>query len=514
MMLAAGLALLLATASSAGLDEARRAFAAGDFTTAERLALAAATGGESAAALYLAGLARFRGGRPAEALEALDRAEAGADSTAAWRFNRGACLYELGRYGEAEASFLAAAADPALAPVALVNAGFAALDGGAPERARALAARAAALGDGPSRALVEELESALAPGPPPSSPPPAEPAPPTPFGLAARVEVGWDGDASRASTGAVERPGSATPVGSALATAWLGAEGRAAAGGLTLAAGYELTQVAYLAEAAEDYGVQEHDLVLALRARPAPTLQLELALTGQYALVGRSRLRGLQAAGGARLAAALQPSSGQTSRAELSVTAKDGLGSEFASLDGTRLEAAASHELRWAALTLRGGYRYQLERIGVAVTALPPVPPGSPMCPAGCAAADVERLSYAGHTGWLAVRLEPRPWLRLDLLGGVEGRRALEDLRTVLTPAGGLPFTASLRRRADLRGFGSESLAVRLAPRLSLSVRHDWLANRTELDPVLAGMAAGGRAGTVVSTWEKHVLGAGLTLEW
>lgn len=509
MTLAAALALLLATAPPGDLDEARRAFAAAEYATAERLALAAAAEGGGAPALYLAGLARFRAGRPAEALEALDQAEAGADSAGAWHYNRGACLYELGRHAEAEAAFLQAAAEPTLAPLALVNAGFAALDGGATDRARRAAARAREVAAGPSLELVEELEAALAPGagaagsPPPAARPPAPPA--EALTVSASAGAGWDSDASRAGTGAVQRPGSVARVASGLAAAWLAAEGRLAAGGLTLAAGYGLSQVAYLASEAEDLSVQEHDLVLALRARPA-ALQLELALTGQYALAGLSGLRGLQATAGGRLAAAIELAEGQTTRAELSLTGKDGQGREFAALDGSRLEAAASHEGRWASLTVRGGYRFQLERIGV-VTSTAPLGPG------GGTVIDVERLSYAGHAGWLAVRLEPRPWLRLDLLGGVEGRWALEDLRSVATAPDGTPLGVSLRRRSDLRGFGSEALGLRLATWLSLTLHHDWLANRTQLDPAQATMGPGGRR-VAVSTWEKHLVGAGVALAW
>jgi len=520
MRLAAALALGLATASPGGLDEARRAFAAADYATAERLALAAAAEGDGASALYLAGLASFRDGRPAEALEALDRAEAGADSAAAWHFNRGACLYALGRHAEAEAAFLEAAAAPDLAPLALVNAGFAALDGGAAGRARALAARARALADGPQLGLVEELEQALAAGSGPATPtlptppsPPASAAPaPGPFSLSAHAEVGWDSDASRAGSGAVERPGSVSRVASSGATAWLAAEGRAGSANLGVAAGYAFSQVAYQALAARDYSVQQHDLLLALRARPAAALQLELALTGQYALAGLSDLRGLQAAGGARVAAALQVTERQTTRAELSLTAKDGQGAEFASLDGSRLEAAASHQLRWDALTLRGGYRFQLERIGVVTTMTParfPLGTGEMLG----TITDTERLSYAGHAGWLGVRLEPWSWLRLDLLGGVEGRWALEDLRTVVAPNGFPPRTV-LRRRTDLRSFGGEALELHLAPWLSLTLRHDWLATRTQLDQVGLELGSGPRIGKIVTTREKHVLGAGLALEW
>lgn len=527
MTVAAALALLLATGSTAGLDEAHRAFAAADYPAAERLALAAAEGEDRPAALYLAGLARFRAGRPAEALEALDQAEAGADSPAAWRFNRGACLYELSRYAEAEAAFLSAASSPAFEALALVNAGFAALDGGAPGRAAAHAALARARASGQALVLVEELEAALAqpageaPALPagqaparPGAEPPASPSP-SAWSLAAHLEGGHDDDASRAATGAVERPGSSTRVPSPFAAASASGEWRTVFPGATLAAGYGLAQTLYLDEAAEDYDVQQHDLLLAARARPIPSLQLELALTGQYALAGRSNRRGLQAAGGGRLAAALASGDRQVTRAEVSLTAKDGRGAEFVTLDGSRLEATASHELTWDRLAVRGGYRFQLERIGTATTALPSVPPGTALCPFGCAAADVERLSYAGHTGWLSLHLTPFDWLRVDLLGGAEGRLALSTLRTVLTPAGGTAFTAGTRQRSDLRGFGAESAALRLAPWLWLTLRHDWLANQTRLTPVQAGMGPGSHGNlTTVTRWGKQVLSVGLAAAW
>lgn len=529
MIPAAAVALLLATAIPGGLDEARRAFAAGDHPSAERLALeaAAAGGPDEAAARYLAGLASFRAGRPAEALALLDASPDGADAAAAWHFNRGACLYELGRNGEAEAAFLEAARDPAFEALALVNAGFAALDAGAPGRARALAARARAVG-GPATALVDELEQALAAGdgastsapapaaPPASTPPPgstAGPAAASPwsFSAGAGAELGYDDDALRAGTGAVERPGTVARVGSGVALAWLGGEARLATGGLTLAAGYGAAHAAYLAAAAEDHGTQQHEVLLALRGSPAGPLWLELALTGQYALAGSASLRGLQAAGGARLSAALELAPGQVTRAELSFAGKDGQGAEFASLDGSRLEAAASHEARLGWLTASGGYRFRLERIGEVRTALPPLPSCAGV---GCSVTEVEPLSYQAHGGWLAARVEPAGRLRLELLVGIEGRLGLEDVYTLLEPLSGAPpMRANVRRRSDLRGFGGEALTWHAAPFADLTLRHEWLANHTTLGRTAGGAGGPGRGGAE-STWDKHVVTAGLSVTW
>lgn len=164
MMLAPVLALLALSATGASLTEAQQAFAEGRYEGAEQLALHAAHPPQEGAALYLVGLSRFRSGRPAEALEALDAAAQAEDAPekASWSFNRGACLYELGRFEEAEQSFLQAAADETLSRVAWVNAGFAALDAGFPERAAQWAARAKAGAAERELALVEELLSEVA----------------------------------------------------------------------------------------------------------------------------------------------------------------------------------------------------------------------------------------------------------------------------------------------------------------------------------------------------------------
>lgn len=159
MMVVPMLALVVLAATGDSLSEAQQAFAEGRYAGAEQLALQAAQPPQQGAALYLVGLARFRAGRPAEALEALDAAGQAQDAPepAPWNFNRGACLYELGRFEEAEQAFLQATADESLSRVAWVNAGFAALDAGSPERAAQWAARAKAGAAGRELALVEEL---------------------------------------------------------------------------------------------------------------------------------------------------------------------------------------------------------------------------------------------------------------------------------------------------------------------------------------------------------------------
>jgi Flp pilus assembly protein TadD len=147
------------------LSQAREAFTRGDYVEAEQLGLAAAAAPpHQGAALYEVGLARFRAGRPAQALEALDAAGRAEDAPdrPMWQFNRAACLYQLGRFLEAEGAYLEAArGDIALAPLAFTDAGFAALDRGDLARARTLAAHARRMATGRTQELVDDLEASV-----------------------------------------------------------------------------------------------------------------------------------------------------------------------------------------------------------------------------------------------------------------------------------------------------------------------------------------------------------------
>jgi len=164
MMVAPALTLVAMLVAADPLAEAKQAFSEGQYAQAEQLALQAAQPPQQGTALYLVGLARFRAGRPAEALEALDAAGGAEDAPerAGWSFNRGACLYALERFAEAEQAFLEATADESLARVAWVNAGYAALDAGSPERAAQWAERASPGASEREAVLVEELRSLVA----------------------------------------------------------------------------------------------------------------------------------------------------------------------------------------------------------------------------------------------------------------------------------------------------------------------------------------------------------------
>jgi tetratricopeptide (TPR) repeat protein len=154
-------ALLVAVTPAEALVQAQAAFSRHDYLTADTLATQAAQGTHRGAALYLAGLSRFRSGRPREALDALDEAGRSADppEPGLWHYNRAACLYDLERFAEAEIEYQQAATlDRSIATVSLVNAGFAALDAGAAERATALAQRARETASDGAFDLVVDLE--------------------------------------------------------------------------------------------------------------------------------------------------------------------------------------------------------------------------------------------------------------------------------------------------------------------------------------------------------------------
>jgi hypothetical protein len=524
MMLATALALLVASASADPLGEARAAFASGDYARAEALALQA-DGVDRAPARYLAGLARFRQGRFAEALEALDAAAAGADSPAAWRFNRAACLSALGRHAEAEAAYLEAARDPSYAPLALTEAGWAALAAGASGRARDHAARARAVAAGDAVALVTALEqelSAEAGGPGSQALDVATAAPPAPavsWEGGVRLDGGWDGDALQTASSWLERPGAAiatAPSAFAAVAAW--AVGRGALGGGTLEGGYAFGQLAYLATEAEDRSVQTHDLAFAFRASPRPGLQLEAGLAGQLALAGLQDLRGMQLAGGAWTGARQQAGSHAALLAELVWTAKRGLSDEFEYLGGTTLLASLGAEGSWEAVTVRAGYRYQLEQIGELTAPMPPAlvtqrcPPGR-TCTGGV---EVQPVSFTGHAGWGWVQVRPTRWLRFDLEGVLQRRDYLHDAYGELTILGLGAVVINSRSRDDWRWATGAAATATLAPGLSVTLRHAWQGGEYTLTP--QGLRAGGgpmmAAAPEVGRWDKQVLQVGLTCAW
>jgi tetratricopeptide (TPR) repeat protein len=474
----AALAIVLA----AGLPDAQAAFARGEYAEAEAIALAAAQPPQEGAALNLAGLARFRAGRPAAALEALDQAARSADApeAARWHFNRGACLYELGRFAEAEQEYLAAASDPALAAVALVNAGFAALDGGSSERARSLAERARAADSGAADELISDLEAHAAD---------AIVSPPMPQALSLRIDgaqprgpaplswqgvltvgAGFDSDALQSGLAQPgygrqsERTPSAVAVGN-LDLAWrVSPDARVS---------YGFDQLSFLSPSASERSLQQHAFAGTMEVRAADRLRLGGTLGAQLIFVGVSKFRGLQASAGSGAWAILEESDLTSTRVDLGFARKSGL-SEFGYLSGNRIEAGLSQELRFGATTISAGYWLRDEDIGSLRESSPWWGP-----------ADVIPFGYLGHTFWGSLRLTPLERLRIELSSGVELRG----------------YAGS--RRDDQRFFGSATGSLQLWRGFSLALRYDLLVNRSNQDSRSSGQ-----------TYDKRVLTLGTSFAW
>ena len=152
------------------LDRAREALARGDHAEARRIATAyVAVRGDDADGWTVLGLIDYEAGELELALAQFGRAlrlmRSDDPARAIVAFNRASCHFEMGRFDEAEDGFgHVGKGEPPLAVLALVNAGFAALEQGAKERARAYLRRAQALdGDGSLADAREELAAALRP---------------------------------------------------------------------------------------------------------------------------------------------------------------------------------------------------------------------------------------------------------------------------------------------------------------------------------------------------------------
>lgn len=562
--------LLLAAAAAAGngLSAAEAAFARGEYPEAERLALAAARPPRTGAALYLAGLARFRSGHPAAALTALDAAGRSADPppSALWQFNRGACLYELGRMEEAEAAFLAAAADRSLAPTALAQAGFAALGAGAPDRARALAARARPLATGAALGLLADLEAELAAEG--GAAPARRAATEHQAGIAAydagdfaealarfrrSAELDPGSGQSRIMAGAAawrlgSREEARTELRSALALpldagdarvardyleqvapglasrgeGWeLGARagggaddnvrqsgsagalefapvdsGKLSSGFATAGAGlarrwrtgeqafaevtWRLDQLAYAADAAADYSLQQQALTAALEVSVSDRLRVGALAGGNAAFTGLSRFRLLQGGGSGAAWLELDLGAAGTSRLGLGLSGK-ATRPEFGYLQGWRAEASVSHAQRLGALSLEGSYHFRLERLGW-LTQATHLPLPRDLCMLGCLDQRYRvPFGYASHALSLSAGASLGSQLRAGAAAGLEWRDYLEQSVLLVKLGDGSERRLDAKTRHDLRPFGTLLGTWRPRQALELTLRYDLLVSRSNV---------------------------------
>ncbi len=158
------LTVLAQDSVASNIAAARRALEGHEWDRAAALAaLASARAGDSADAAMVVGLARFRAHEPALAIAPFARAVALDPASATLRFNLAAALYQAGHFADAEGAYLAAATrDEHLAPLALLDAGMAMLDGGHPDRAlpHLLAAEKAARAAG-QKPVADEARSMI-----------------------------------------------------------------------------------------------------------------------------------------------------------------------------------------------------------------------------------------------------------------------------------------------------------------------------------------------------------------
>jgi tetratricopeptide (TPR) repeat protein len=562
--------IALALAAAVALSPAQQAFDRGDYARAEALALAEAPTGAS---LYLAALARFRAGDPQAALELLRRAGRAQDppSPALWHFNQAACLYELGRFREAESEYLKAAEDGSLTVVALVDAAFAALDGGSPPRAKELAARArAGASDERALELLADLDAHLAGAEreksvaeykdgldaydagnyvtarerflraaalDPSDGRSRIMAAASAFRLgardAAREELDralmlhldeadvqtaraylnllgdarrWEGTARLAAgfdsnpqqTGLLqpnEFPGQTTTGGSALTTAEVSLSWRTPPRDdeVKLEFDYGLSQIAYVEQAAADRSLQQHLASLSLQSPLTKELRGGLLLGGEMDFTGLGGFRGLQ--GAARFGGwlSLEETLLTSTRVDLAVSRKEGMGSEFNYLTGNRVDAAVTQDMLIGAFTLDVGYAFRLEDIGSAPTCLQ-------SGPGACTNPPVEAFGYTSHTLWFAMRTQPVQPLTLEFVSGLDLRAYADAAQT---------FAGSTRtfspQRDDQFFFGSATASFRVSSKLALSLRYD-LVNNASNSP--SSSASGTRS------YMKSVLSLGTLFWW
>lgn len=350
-------------------------------------------------------------------------------------FNRGACLFQLARFEQAEQAFRSAAEAPgsqgepsaaALGGLAWLNAGYAALELGAAARARAHLERARQADvDGALDELLAELGAELAPAAAEIEPEPGlaayragvsayergqrEPAQEQlqralqrgleperqaaarllldaiagglraqgpGLALEAAVGGGYDSNVVRTGIGAaaplmVETPERGSPL---LYAEFVLGYGLGAAPWLSLRAEYGLSQLLYTRGAFDLFNSQDHGLELAAELRPAPWLRLGVAGLGELAFAGLRDFRLLTRSAGLRSWLAWAP--GLRHEFKLSgrfrrVAVADG---RFDYLGGRSWELSLGYGYRTTGISLLAELGLRRELLGSqrVVTAAPP----------------------------------------------------------------------------------------------------------------------------------------------
>ena len=539
-----------------GLVRARAALRAGNTEQALELARAAvdrsAREGRAAAsdAYVVLGLVHMRRNEPALGLAAFDAALEGTLDDASDRpviaFNRGVCLFDLERYDEAERSFLAAAeqARGSLGALAMLNAGFAAYEAGAPANARAHLTRAKQLDpDNELAAQLAELEADLDASPAADNAT-VEEGDENPSAVAryqagiaaygrgawstARSELttaralGLDEDRDAAAlayldliSGGLRRAGrelnysielgvgydsNVTQNGLGDSNALLDLQSSAEAdafGRAQLGLGYGaalseptfmrvdygVQQLMYSKETIDVMNAQDHDLTVALEHRLTPVVRVQGSLLGSLSLMGLRDLRPLSWSGGGEATLGFDYGDGFASEASVLVLGTDVLAEELPFLAGHRIEVELAQEYRQRGLSVGGELGYRVESLG---TQTFQTEPPDDVCP-DCSGETAIPLSYDGPgiALWGSKRLTS--WLRCGVRASIDWRMHRDPTGFVVSTSFGREFEGTVRTQRDKRLQLSMMLTAELWGPLETQLSYGILKGLSNIDNTQGG---------------------------
>jgi hypothetical protein len=245
---------------------------------------------------------------------------------------------------------------------------------------------------------------------------------------------------------------------------------------------YGGTQRTYASSSAEDYSLQLHRAAVAVEWEAARRVRLGASSWGDVFFTGLSDFRGLQASITGSAWLALDESEHTSTRLDVSLARKAGLGSEFSYLSGRRLDATLSQELRFRLLAMTAWYRYREDRIGTLVQSASGASTGTTQ-------EYVIPFAWTGHAAGASARLVLGEYFDAGLDAEVEWRNYLSDSSLRVQAADGSTEEWNLRRREDVRFALVPTVSARLSKHLRLSARYELLVNTSNVDTRLADPA-------------------------
>lgn len=460
-------------------DAARRALAAQ--RPEEALALARAHLQDEPAdadAHVVAGLALFRMDQPRQALEHFEQAIAlGADDDRrVVAFNRGSCLFAIGRAPEAERVFLdsAASSDPQIATLSLVNAGYAALEQGAHTRAAIHHAQA---GDRDQTDVLSDVRAELADAIDLATPDAAAERrdsegvrfarrpPDSPLSLVAEAGGGYDDNPSQAGYGeqSAITPRVESPFLSIVADLALPLQ---LSSDWTVAPSYTLSQVVYTAADASDWSSQDHVVEVDLQHALNGDLRVGVAPFFSLGFSGLESFRPRSMNTGLVATIRFESDRHWATEASVQVDYSGALRSEFDFLTGVSFGGGIAQTFQHGRLDLLG--RLSMSHEGLGQQQLDGLIGDETY---------VVPLAYTAPTGLL--------WARLGLFGPLSVIAWVQlELRLydrAFTRA--TPFTTAVPviRQQDARVHGTLALAYQLAEHFTLQAGYQVHASSSNV---------------------------------